>query len=276
MLAAAMVCAGVAATFSAWADIYHIASVDSESSHVVLALPVAAWLVWVRRARFRQCQPRGTWVGPVLMALGWGTSAWGFRHSAQSAFHLGAVVVVIGCLLSVVGRDILTRFLPAFVVLAFLVPMPGMVRTRVAMPLQTATAQTTQAIFDVLGEPVERSGNKLSINGRDVEVVEACNGMRLVFTLVLVSYAFAFGEPLKHYVRLIILVVSPASAILCNVIRLVPTVWMHGYWTPEWAGRFHDAAGWVMLVVAFLLLMGIIRALRWAMIPVQHYTLASQ
>ncbi len=37
-----------------------------------------------------------------------------------------------------------------------------------------------------------------------------------------------------------------------------------------------DVSGWVMLPVSFLILLGIVRALRWALVPLTHYTLAYQ
>lgn len=274
-----MACVGVLVTLPAWIDIGRIVYRDPESSHAWLVFPVLLWLVWVRRARLRHCQPRRMFIGPVLVAIGWAISAFGFRNSIQSFFHGGAVIVVVGCVLSVLGWDILFRFFPVFVALIFLVPIPGFIRAQIAIPLQTATAAVTQAIFELLGQPIERAGNSLSVNGQPVNVVDACNGLRLVFTLVLVCYAFAFGEALKNYVRLIILLASPLSAIICNVIRMVPTVWVYGSYGEShrgFANTFHDVAGWVMLVPAFLMLMAIIRVLRWAMIPVQRYTLANE
>ena len=273
--ALAMGVLGVVVTFPAWADIYQIARNDEESSHVFLVPLVAAWLVWVRRGRFRHCLPRGTAIGPVLVALGWMISTIGYRNAIQSFWHGGAVLVVVGCVLSVLGWDVLMRFLPAFVLLGFLVPIPGMIRQQIAIPLQTATAQVTQVLFELAGLPVERSGNMLSINGVDVEIAEACNGLRMVFALVLVSYGFAFGEPLRNYARVTIIAASPLSAILCNVIRMLPTLWLYGYGSRTVADGFHNVSGWIMLAVAFMILMGIIRLLRWAYIPVAHYTLAS-
>lgn len=267
---------GFIITFAAWADIYQIAIKDEEASHIFLVPLVMAWLIWVRRGRFRHCQPRGTLIGPVLVALGWAISTWGYRHAVQSFWHGGAVLVVVGCVLSALGWDVLMRFLPAFVLLVFLVPIPGMIRQQIAIPLQQATAQVTQVLFDLFGLPIERSGNMLSINGTAVEIAEACNGLRMVFALVLVSYGFAFGEPLRNYVRGLIIAASPLSAILCNVIRMVPTLWLYGYGSRTMADGFHNLAGWVMLALAFMMLMGIIRLLRWAYIPVAHYTLASQ
>src|SRR6476619_7265507 len=105
--------------------------------------------------------------------------------------------------------------------------------------------------------------------------------MRMVFPLFLVSYAFSFGLPLRNSVRFLVLLASPLSAILCNVIRIVPTVWLYGRVSENKpsmkliADNFHNYSGWAMLVVSFLLLLGILKLLRWAMITVMKYTLAS-
>jgi hypothetical protein len=36
----------------------------------------------------------------------------------------------------------------------------------------------------------------------------------------------------------------------------------------------HDVGGWVMLLVSFGILVGVIRVLRWALVPVNHLVLA--
>jgi exosortase len=274
--AVALALVGALATWIAWADIYHIAVTDEEASHILLVPVVAAWMFWVRRARIRYCCPSGVIIGPAIVAVGIAMYIAGFEYAVQSLWHAGAVTVVIGCALSVLGKNVLFRFLPAFLVLAFLVPIPGTIRQAIAVPLQTATAATTQAIFETIAVPVERSGNLLIINGTEVAVAEACNGMRMVFALVLVSYAFAFSMPLRNSVRVLVLLASPVAAIACNVVRLVPTIWLYGYSTNRVADNFHDISGWVMLPVGFVLLLGIIRMLRWALIPVAKFNLAYQ
>jgi exosortase/archaeosortase family protein len=122
---------------------------------------------------------------------------------------------------------------------------------------------------------VQRHANLLTVNGHEVTIVEACNGMRMVFTLFLACYVFAFVTPLRGYVRAIVLALSPLVAVVANVIRLVPTVWMFGHAPKGVAQDFHTASGWFMLVVAFLGLMGIVKLLRWAMVPVAQFTLAA-
>ena len=107
-----------------------------------------------------------------------------------------------------------------------------------------------------------------------MQIAEACNGLRMMFALALAMFSFAFGSPLRMYARVLVLVATPVTAVACNVLRLVPTVWLFGYHPSSFATTFHDVSGWVMLVVAFLMLLAIVRLLRWALIPVTTYTLA--
>lgn len=264
------------ATRDAWMDIWTIASADEESSHIFLVPVVAGWMAWLRRARLRHITPRPSPLGPVVILAGWASMLVGYNFAMQSLWHGGALVATLGAFISIAGHSVVLRLLPAFAVLAFMIPVPGFIRQAIALPLQTATAAATQTVFDVAGVPVDRMGNLLVVNGVEVAVAEACNGMRMVFALALVAYAFAFSMPLRTWVRVLILVASPAVAIICNVVRLAPTVWLYGYAERSTADVFHDLSGWLMLPVAFFLLLGIIRALSWALIPVNRFNMAYQ
>lgn len=282
---------GVALTFSAWKDIFMIAQTDEESSQIKIALLIFVALVWVRRERFRNCQPRGLMVGPMLVLVGWVFTMWGLYSDGQLFgmnigqvlyWHTGALMVVVGAVLSVLGTDVIRHFFPAVVVLLFLIPVPGQIRQMIAFPLQGVMAESVFWLFNLAGSDISLNGYQLQINGNSVAVAEACNGMRMVFPLVLVSYGYAFFTSLRGYVRVIIVGLSLPMAVLCNFIRMIPTVWMYGntdytLWGmsgEKIAELFHDTAGFIMIVVAFGLLISIISVLRWAMIPVSPYTLA--
>lgn len=269
-----LVAAALAITSDAWADIWLSARRGAESSQIVLAPLVVAWLTWVRRRRLARCRPTGQWIGPVFVAIGWLLYSRGGPELSQLAWHAGAVIFVTGSLLTVVGAEVLLRLLPAFVAMLFIVPVPGHLRQAVAQPMESATALVIQRALELAGVEFERSGNMLSINGVDVVIAEACNGMRMVFALVMVAYAVSFAMPLRWRVRAVVLLASPILAIACNVMCLLPTVWMYSRGGRWLADLFHGASGWIMLPVSFLLLMGILRLLRWTHIPVTRYTLA--
>ena len=265
---------GIAVTFDAWLDIYRIVSKDEESSHTWLVPVIAGWLVFRRRGRLRRCVPGGLLLGPIMIVAGGLLYFTGAIYLIQSPWHAGAVLLLVGCIVTVLGKDTLFQLAPAFAVLIFLVPVPGRLRSQIAIPLEGITARATQTCCEILGMPVERLGTVLQINGVDVAIEEACNGLRMVFSLTLVSYAIAFSSPLKGYIRIGMVAASPILAIIFNVLRLIPTVWLYGYFPLETANRFHDISGWLMPPAAFLVLLGILRLLRWAMVPVSRFTLA--
>ena len=252
----------VAASSGAWSDIYHIATADEEASHILLVPFVAAALIWVRKDQLRDIDPAPSAVGPILIAIGWAASHFGFHHAIQSFWHGGALLIAVGAILTFLGHRVLFQLLPVALLLLFLIPVPGMVRQRLALPLQTMSARTTEFLLHAGGVAVSRSGNMLSINNIDVTIAEACNGLRMVFGLFLVSYAVCFCMNLSTPLRILILLLSPVTAILCNVVRLVPTVYLFGHGSESLADKFHDAAGWVMLPFATLLLIGLASMLR--------------
>jgi len=258
------------AGYRAWLDIFNIAVQDEEASQVWLVAPVFAWLVWVRKDLLMAARPSYWLFGPTLIAAGWAVSSFGFFTFKQALWHGGVVLVLVGVLATVAGPKVMRRMLPVLPVLLFLIPVPGMIRQRIAIPLQTYTASASEYVFQLIALPVARSGNVLMYNGQDVAVAEACNGMRMIFALLLVTYAFAFVTPLRPSVRALVLILSPLAAVTCNVLRMVPTVYLFGHYPETWGPTFHDFSGWAMLVLTFGLLMGVVRLLQWAEVPVMQ------
>ena len=257
-------------------DILSIVLSDEEQSHILLVPFIAAWLLWLRRSRLRYVRVRPSFLGPACVVAGTIMSWWGFQSGTQVAWHAGAGLTVLGALFSFTGLQPVKQFLPVFGVLVFALPVPGTIRQEIALPLQALATQVTQATLELVGVPAMRLGNVLVINGEHVAVGEACNGMRMVFAFGLVVYAFAFSTPLKLSTRLTILALSPVAALVCNVIRLVPTSLIYGYGSVEGAKWFHDVTGWLMLPVALIILVSVLRLFTWLEIPVSPFRLASQ
>jgi exosortase len=258
LLAAVMLLAAVAAMWSCWCDWLNISYHIEEHSHVFLVVPFGAAIMYVNRKRFTQVKTGTSWVGPAIVAAGWVMGWYGFNYAHQSMWHMGAVLVAVGAAVSVLGHGVLLNFWPAFLLLGFMVPVPNGIRLGMATPLQTGTATVVEHIFRAFGEPVTRQGNSLLINNEPVLIAEACNGLRMVFTLILVCWLFAFVTPMKNWVRWMIILLSPITALVCNVIRLIPTVLMYGYASKKSAQAFHDYSGWAMVPIAFFVLMFVV------------------
>jgi exosortase len=286
LIAMGLLAFGVWVCREAWKEIFiDFGYGNTEYSHILMVPFVAAFLVYVRRLRLRHFRVSQTWLGVLLVITGLTMSNAGLETGKTALFHAGTVLIALGCVVSAVGKNAIFRFLPAVLVLAFLVPVPGEIRQVIAQKLQDWTAGFVQSLLSLFNFPIQVEGNNLIVNGQRVTVAEACNGMRLVFPLFLISFAFAFGLPLRNSFRLVLLLVSPIIALACNIIRTVPIALLHGY-APDWyadpsqgtklAEKVHDVGGWVMLPIAMLVVLGLVKLMRWLMLPVHRYTLASQ
>ncbi len=265
----ALLTLAVLAGLPSWQNIFDLARRSDEYSHMLLVLPVAGLLLWQRRERLAAVAPRYSLWGVGLAALGVAMDFAGFASQIDLLKDLGMVVMVVAPVVAVAGWRWPLAALPAFGVLLFLVPVPGRVRQRIALPLQEVSATITEYVMDFIGQPILRMGNVLQINGVDVAVAEACNGMRMVVALALVAYAFAFSIPLRPWARVAILLLSPLVAVFANVLRLGPTVLFYGYADREVADFAHDVSGWVVLLVALGVMWGSVALCRWLELPIE-------
>ena len=274
LIAAVLAALAVAAAWASWTEIWTIATRDQENTHILLAIPVALWLGWLRRSRLRHVRPRPHLAGVGLVLVGMAGELWGFYAEVDVARHAGAILMAIGAIVSVLGLKLLIEFKPSVMALAFLMPIPGRIRSEIAGPLQNYSAQFTEFLLGLFGAPISRAENFLVINEQQVAIAEACNGMRMVSALALVAFFFVFSIPMRNGLRIAILLLSPIVALLVNIIRLVPTTLMYGYTEPDTAKLFHDLSGWAVLGVALAILWGFVSLLRWLEVPIDPYPVA--
>ena len=271
MLIAALALAAIVAAWPAWSHIFSIGWKDPEQSHVLLAIPVALWLIWIRRARFVSTRPAWSLAGPLVIAGAWALGDLGLATSRDLFWHLSALLLVIGAVLTIAGPRVMLRFAVPLVALLALMPIPASIRLEIAQPLQEVSAVCAQYLLEIVGVPLTRSGNMLVLNGHPVVIAEACNGMRMVAALGVVAYTFAFSIPAKPAVRVLLLALSPLLAVIVNIIRLIPTVLFYGYSSASFAKLFHDLSGWLMMLLALGVLWSFMRLLKWMELPVLSY-----
>lgn len=257
----------------ALSDILAFATGQVDNGYILFAPAVAAYLAWLRRSRLQFLRYRPTLVGVGVIAAGMLLSDWGDRNGVQVAWHFGVLLAIFGCVYSMTGWEVVRQFAPVIIAMLLVVPIPGRIRFAMAAPAQEVSVATAHAVLQLLGFDAVRAGNVITIDGEAVAVGEACNGMRMVFALGLVVFAFVFSVPFRTSTRLLLIALSPVVALLCNIVRLVPTSVAYGWFDPVTAEQIHDIGGWLMLPLALLMLMGVVRMLRWLDLPVMNWRL---
>lgn len=274
--------AALLATWSAWRDMAISAVQNDYARPIVLVIPIMAWLVWVRRARFRFVRPGGYAVGWVVLFAG--AQLFYMAHYVfhlRSAWHLGAVLMVAGAIIASTGKSVVKQFMPAWLAMLLLVPVPYTLAALIATPIQLIEAHAIAELYSFFGVHVEVLDNapgvsRLVVGDTVLPLASACKGLPTVMSLMLISYGFVFGSPMRYSVRTTLLLISPVVAMLCSAVALGGTLWLYdGHSAQVTADLIRALSEWATLLLAFLLIAGALRVLAWASVPVHQYHLAS-
>lgn len=268
-------------TWPAWSDMISGAMQNDLARPGVLVLPIIVWLVWVRRSRFRYVRPGGHGLGLILLIAGVQLYVAGNHlYDIRSAWRMGATLIMAGAFLTVTGKSVAKQFLPAWMILPFLVPVPETLVALIADPIQLFEAQFIAMIYGLFGIGVQifesPGSSRMLVSGKTLPLESVCKGLPTIISLLLICYGFVFGSPMRPLVRLSLLVITPFIALLCSAMALGGTLWLYdGHSALVTADFVIAMSQWVTLLIAFLLIAATVRLLSWASVPVHQYHLAS-
>lgn len=266
---------------------------DENYSHGLLIPAIIGYLVWSQRERFAAVgrRPSTFWgVAAVVCGL---LGLWAGTAGAELFMQRTSLVLLLaGVVIYFFGFRLLQLTLVPLFLLLLAIPIPAIIFNKIAFPLQLFASRCAVWAMSLFEIPVLRQGNVIELmplgarETKKLEVVEACSGIRSLMTLVTLAVVFAyFTHPrkggdsglldkhrlksvplrLKSVVRsygfwrssLLVLSAVPI-AIFTNALRVSGTgVLAHYYGTRVADGFFHSFSGWVIYVVAFVMLFGV-------------------
>ena len=257
---------------------------DENYSHGLLIPFIIGYIVWTLRDRFTRAEARpGTALGFGLVLLALLMLFAGTAGAELFMQRISLVVMLAGLVIFFWGYRLLRLLLVPLGLLLLAIPIPAIIFNKVAFPLQIFASRFAVWSMSMWGIPVLRQGNVIELlprgarQTRKLEVVEACSGIRSLMTLLTLAVVFAYftyptptdGDDndkgsfswLKSYGwwRSVIIVLSAVPiAILTNALRVSGTgVLSHYYGTEVADGFFHSFSGWVIYIVAFLMLFAV-------------------
>jgi exosortase len=249
---------------------------DENYSHGLLIPFVIGYILWAERDRLAGVarRPSVVWGGAAaaaaLVCLWVGTA--GAELFTQ---RTSLVLLLAGLAVYFWGWRMLRAVVVPLFLLALAIPVPTILFNKVAFPLQLFASRCAVWAMRMFDIPVLREGNVIelyplgSTTTKKLEVVEACSGIRSLMTLVTLAVVFAYftgpsdddgkgGRKLARFrsLRAVLIVLAAVPiAIITNAARVSGTGILARYYGTEVAdGFFHEFSGWVIYVVAFLLL----------------------
>ena len=224
---------------------------------------IAIYLVLRDRARFGlpRVSPCSWGLVGILVAQAFRFAGAYYGYASVERYSL--VCTAVGLVLLVAGWRVVIRAKWVFLFLLLMVPLPRQIHEGTALPLQGLATGLAEFSLQSFGFFVVRNGNVLRINEDSVvAVTEACSGLRMLTAFILVAAVVAFLVRRPAWHKAVLVLSSIPLAILTNAIRLVATSMFIVYAdAPGSEVLFHDYAGFIMMPVALLFLLGELRVL---------------
>ena len=229
-----------------------------DAGHGLLLAPVAIWLAWRRGVR-ADATPETVGGMTVLVA------AVVLRYLSSLAAELfttrfSVLLAVAGLVVFTWGwRQLLSWWLPGLLLLLS-IPLPEVVLSGLAMPLQFQASELGASLLRARNVPVRLDGNVIQLPGHALFVTEACSGLRSLTALL--ALGVLLGGLLLRTVtaRVAVVLLALPVAIVLNGLRVFLTGYLVIYVDPAMGEGFsHATEGWLMFLVAF----GFLYAVTW-------------
>ena len=227
---------------------------DPDMGHGFFVPLIACFIVWQYREDLAAIHPKPNWWGLLVVACGGLQLIIGTLGAELFTARVSFVVTLIGVVWTLGGTLMLRKLAFPLFLLFFMVPIPAVIYSAVTFKLQILASQLADGALTVLSVPVLREGNVLELPNQKLSVVEACSGIRSLLSLTFLSLVYGYFFERKTWVRVVLFFSTIPIAIVANASRVTMT----GVITqvkPELAeGFFHEAEGWVIFMVALVIL----------------------
>jgi exosortase D (VPLPA-CTERM-specific) len=228
----------------------------SEDYSFGLLLPfVSAYVVYLKWPKLRRRVWQPSWTGLLIIAVGFVIYMLGDLAGAFYFPPFSFLVVVTGLLWLLGGWGVVRELSFPLFLLFFMIPLPAMVMKTMTMPLQLISSRLAAGMLQGLGIPLVRQGNVIDLGVRQLQVVNACSGLRYILSLTALGLIFCYFYQRRLWKAVVLLIFLVPAAILANTIRvaamgLFPAI-MEGFW--------HSFTGWLIFLFCF----GFMGLLNW-------------
>jgi exosortase D (VPLPA-CTERM-specific) len=234
--------------FKEWMD-------NEDYGHGIFVPFISVALIWWRRRDILAAGPASTWWGILPVALGLGLFIAGELATLYFLQHLSFWLVLVGLVLSVVGFPMTRRMAFPLGYLLVMIPPPTMLQHSLSSSLQLLSSALGVGCLRLVGVSVFREGNVIDLGPIQLQVVEACSGLRYLFPLLALALLCAYLFQDRMWKRVVLVASTIPLAVLLNGVRIGMIGALVEYFGNAAAeGFMHAFEGWLLFVLSLALL----------------------
>ncbi|MEI6668150.1 MAG: VPLPA-CTERM-specific exosortase XrtD [Acidobacteriota bacterium] len=233
-------------------------------SHGFLVVPLAVYVAWRDRAHLAARPSTPSAAGLLLVIVSLLTLGVGTIGAELFLTRVALVGTMAGTVLFLWGASRLRQLSFPFLLLALAIPIPEIIFNQVTFPLQLLASRFGEFAIAACQIPVLREGNVITLATTSLEVVEACSGIRSLVSLLTLALMWGYLSGSPMWLRWLLAVSAVPVAIFANGIRVAGTGIAAHFIGPAAAeGFLHSFSGWMLFIVAGVLLLAVDRVARW-------------
>lgn len=227
----------------------------SDHSHGLLVPFISLAFVWQKRTELMAAKSTTAPLGAAILFASLGIYLISLLGGIAFTARLMIVFSLAGLVLFQFGKDIFRMMVFPIFFLAFMIPIPVALLNKISLPLQMFATVISEHIVRALSIPVYREGNMLYFAQTQLEVAEACSGIRSITALVMISTVFVYISNLSWSRRWILLVSAIPIALIANILRVAGTgILAHFYGARVARGFLHEFSGMAVFAFGLILL----------------------
>jgi len=224
-------------------------------SHCSLIPLVVAYFIWEKRDRLAHVPSVPSLTGLIPFMAGIGLYWVGELGGEFFTLYLSLWLVLVGLVWMHLGLVKIREIAFPLIVLLAAFPFPNFISVRISLVLQIISTRLGVWMLHVAGMSAYREGNVIDLGFTQLQVVEACSGLRYVIPLMILSLILAYMFRAALWKKAVLFLSAIPLAIFMNSFRIAATGILHSRFGPEVAeGFFHGFSGWLLFVVATALL----------------------
>ena len=221
---------------------------QEEYSHGYLIPLVSLFILWEKRFQIAASYQNYSWWGLPIIVLALIILLIGEVSALYMLIHYSFILLLFGLSLAFLGSA--TRFTwVAIALLGFAVPLPYFIEVILTSKLQLISSQLGVEIIRLCRIPVFLSGNIIDLGNYQLQVVEACSGLRYLFPLMSLGFIGAYLYQASVWKRGVLFLSTVPITIFMNSLRIAITGILVDNWGTEMAeGFLHDFEGWLIFM----------------------------
>ncbi|MGD9661596.1 MAG: exosortase, partial [Porticoccaceae bacterium] len=211
---------------------------------------IVLYLVWEKRPTLRTTPANPSWLG--LLALLPGLVLYWIGELSGEFFsqYLSFTLIVIGLCWLHLGWKKLKVLLFALLLTLAMYPPPHFLHDRITFQLKLISSELGIWLLHLYGMSAYREGNVIDLGFTQLQVVDACSGLRYLFPLIILAVLLAYMYRERLWKKIVLVLSVIPLTLVINALRIALTGILYKFWGPVVAeGFFHDFAGVFIFMV---------------------------